>query len=265
MFKKIFSNFKRLTQSVLRLFGLQLIPSDYLLKINESHTSQTQFDLNFFKEVAISQFDEALLALPNSQAQLRQDLLVLCHTNFKENGYFVEFSSCDGRELSNTYLLEKDFKWNGILAEPGRIWHKDLYNHRNCHISEDCVWRESDQDIVFNEVGELSTIEELSNQDLHAQSREVHTKYLVKTISLNDLLSFYNAPSHIDYLSIDTEGSEFEILSNLNFQKYTFSIITVEHNFSKNQKKIFDLLIANGYEQIFMGLSSFDDWYVKTS
>jgi len=158
MFKKIFSNFKRLTQSVLRLFGLQLIPSDYLLKINESHTSQTQFDLNFFKEVAISQFDEALLALPNSQAQLRQDLLVLCHTNFKENGYFVEFGACDGRELSNTYLLEKDFKWNGILAEPGRIWHKDLYNHRNCHISEDCVWRESDQDIVFNEVGELSTI-----------------------------------------------------------------------------------------------------------
>ena len=66
MFKQIFSNFKRLTQSVLRLFGLQLIPSDYLLKINGSHTSQTQFDLNFFKEVAISQFDEALLALPNS-------------------------------------------------------------------------------------------------------------------------------------------------------------------------------------------------------
>jgi hypothetical protein len=187
MLKQIFKALKRLIQSGLRFFGLQLAPSDYFLKIQQSQISQTQYDLNFFKEVVTSKFDAALLALPNSQAQLRQDLLVLCHTNFKENGYFVEFGACDGRELSNTYLLEKDFKWNGILAEPARMWHKDLYHQRNCHISEDCLWRESGQKLVFNEVGELSTIEEFRSQDLHAESRMAHTKYSVKTISLNDL------------------------------------------------------------------------------
>jgi len=52
----------------------------------------------------------------------------------------------------------------------------------------------------------------------------------VKTISLEDLLGKYDAPSVIDYLSIDIEGSEFEILSSFNFEKYKFKIITGENN-----------------------------------
>ena len=45
-------------------------------------------------------------------------------------------------------------------------------------------------------------------------------KYRIKTISLEDLLLKYNAPVVIDYLSMDTEGSEYEILSAFNFDKY---------------------------------------------
>ena len=45
-------------------------------------------------------------------------------------------------------------------------------------------------------------------------------KYKVETISLNDMLELHNAPLIIDYLSIDTEGSEYEILSCLDFELY---------------------------------------------
>lgn len=44
-------------------------------------------------------------------------------------------------------------------------------------------------------------------------------------------------PKIIDYLSIDTEGSEFDILSNFNFKEFKFRIITCEHNFGPNRKK----------------------------
>tara|TARA_B100000780_G_C20781390_1_gene310300 strand:+ start:75 stop:314 length:240 start_codon:yes stop_codon:yes gene_type:complete len=70
------------------------------------------------------------------------------------------------------------------------------------------------------------------------------------------LLIKYNAPRLIDYLSIDTEDSEFEILKNFDFNNYKFRVITCEHNFNKNREKIYKLLTANGYRR------KFEDWYV---
>jgi len=83
-----------------------------------------------------------------------------------------------------------------------------------------------------------------------------------KTISLEDLLGKYDAPSVIDYLSIDTEGSEFEILSSFNFEKYKFRIITCEHNYTENREKIHSLLNEKGYVRKYTEVSKFDDWFV---
>ena len=58
-----------------------------------------------------------------SKAQIFQDIFVLFMTNEKKGGYFVEFGATNGVTLSNTYLLEKSFGWEGILAEPARCWH----------------------------------------------------------------------------------------------------------------------------------------------
>ena len=87
-------------------------------------------------------------------------------------------------------------------------------------------------------------------------------KYKVKTISLLDLLDINNAPKIIDYLSIDTEGSEFEILNAFDFQKYKFNVITCEHNFSPMRDKINKLLINKGYKRKLTTISKNDDWYV---
>ena len=82
---------------------------------------------------------------------------------------------------------------------------------------------------------------------------------------MNDLLSEYNAPFEIDYLSIDTEGSEFEILKNLDFKKYSFKVITVEHNNTVNKTLINKLLEKNGYRKELEALSQFESWYTNTS
>lgn len=77
----------------------------------------------------------------------------------------------------------------------------------------------------------LSTIKNFSNSDV-VYCKSLNT-YDVQTISLDDLLIKYNVPKIIDYLSIDTEGSEFDILNNFNFKNYQFRVITCEHNFTK--------------------------------
>jgi len=199
-----------------------------------------------------------------SKAQLRQDMFVLTELGFKNNGFFVEFGATNGVELSNSHLLEKKFGWKGILAEPGKKWHSDLRSNRCANIEHDCVWKNTGEKLIFNEVadGELSTIDSFSGGDAHRKARMEGTKYEVNTISLNDLLDKYRAPKEIDYLSIDTEGSEFEILNAFDFGKYRFKIITCEHNFTPMRHKIYRLLTKNGYKRKLTHLSSFDDWYV---
>jgi FkbM family methyltransferase len=202
----------------------------------------------------------------SSHAQLKQDLFVLHELNFKRNGFFVEFGATNGLELSNTHLLEKEFNWDGILAEPCKHWHSELRKNRSCNIETDCVWTDSKTILTFNETNykELSTIDKFSNSDGHKKSRKGSKKYNVNSISLTDLLDKYNAPKIIDYLSIDTEGSEYEILSSFDFNKYSFNIITCEHNNTINRSKVFNLLKENGYVRKFVCFSKWDDWYVRS-
>ena len=80
---------------------------------------------------------------------------------------------------------------------------------------------------------------------------------------MNDLLKENNAPTEIDYISIDTEGSEYEILKNFDFQRYSFKVLTVEHNNTINKTLIDELLIKNGYKKLLEDMSQFESWYVK--
>lgn len=121
--------------------------------------------------------------------------------------------------------------------------------------------------VIFNETAnpELSTIDSYAQGDFFSEERKNCKPYTVETLSLNDLLGFYNAPESIDYLSIDTEGSEYEILNSFNFSKYSITIITVEHNFTPKRDDIFKLLVRNGYRRVFETISMFDDWYIRES
>jgi FkbM family methyltransferase len=227
------------------------------------HLEQYQKDISQILELPNKQLMQLIEIKNSSTAQLKQDLFVLLQTNFKKDGFFVEFGATDGLNLSNTYLLEKQYQWTGILAEPLRYFHESLKKNRSCHIETNCIWSTSNSVIDFIESDDpnFSTIKKFKNFDLY--KRHKSQGYQVQTISLNDLLKKYNAPKIIDYLSIDTEGSEFEILNNFNFNEYHFKIITCEHNFNKNREKIHSLLKNNGYERKYIGFSNFDDWYIK--
>jgi len=203
-----------------------------------------------------------------SYAQLYQDMFVLWYNNFKRNGYFVEFGSTDGKTISNTYLLEKEFGWNGIVAEPAKVWHDDLFKNRTCHIDTNCVWHTSNLTVEFDEGSypEWSTTTDHIT-DVSRIHRGHSNVYEVNTIDLNDLLSKYDAPYEIDYISLDTEGSELEILKAFDFSKYKVNFISCEHNDHHesnqwNRKKIYEFLTGKGYERVWAHLSAQDDWYV---
>jgi FkbM family methyltransferase len=205
----------------------------------------------------------------SSQAQLMQDLWVLFETRSKRGGYLVEFGASDGLELSNTYLLESSFGWRGIVAEPQPLFHEPLRKNRNCFVSTLCVAAKSGSIVQFNQARDplYSTISDYSAADHHAKLREDGTLIQVETISLFDLLAKAEAPKTIDYLSIDTEGSEFDILRAFDFDRYDVRLISAEHNYSPQRAKIFELLCANGYHHAISEANrifGFDGWNRET-
>jgi FkbM family methyltransferase len=207
---------------------------------------------------------ESLGIVTKAKSQLGQDVLALAQVGIKQPGFFVEFGATNGLDLSNTYLLEKNFGWKGILCEPAKEWHEELRLTRSCAIDTRCVYSSTGQKIQFSEtsIGELSTISSYMKADANRLIRKKAVSYEVETVTLEDLLSTHDAPSYIDFLSIDTEGSEYEILSAFDFSRYSFGLICVEHNFTNNREKIRELLTANSYSQVLHEYSAFDDWYV---
>jgi FkbM family methyltransferase len=224
------------------------------------------FDFKFLKTQQSSKITQLLPLFRKSKSQLRQDLFVLCETDFKRDGYFVEFGAANGSDLSNTFLLEHHFCWKGILAEPSKYWHSQLYQNRpNSLIETKCIWNQSGVFLEFMETRdpELSTIQIFQQSDTPISKSQKVRSYSVETISLFDLLRKYDAPKHIDYLSLDTEGSEYDILESFNFDEFSFGIISVEHNYKPIREEIFKLLTQNGYLRKHENVSLFDDWYVK--
>jgi len=156
---------------------------------------------------------------------------VLQKLNFKKDGFFLEAGACDGVYLSNTYLLEKDFGWKGICCEPNMEYYEKLKINRNCFTDNRVLYDKDDCDIEFYPHGELGgTFQDFKIESNRLYERVSATPFNTKTISLNSVLKKFDAPKNIDYISLDTEGSELKILSSLNFSHYDVKIFSVEHN-----------------------------------
>lgn len=240
---------------------------DYLKQIAFRFES-LESDFSFIQDLSKENWPRIASLLKESKSQIRQDLFVLSILEFKENGFYVEFGAADGVRFSNTYLLAKRFGWRGILAEPAKSWHRTLLKNREeSTISCLCVWRESGLKIEFSESNtpELSTISSYKSEDFHRESPDGARNYLVETISLTELLGESNAPKQIDYLSIDTEGTELEILEAFDFTQYQISVITCEHNYSDKRDRVRSLLESKGFKRVFESHSQFDDWFVNKS
>jgi FkbM family methyltransferase len=200
-----------------------------------------------------------------SHAQLRQDLWVLHETRRKTSGYFVEFGATDGVNLSNTYLLERDFDWRGILAEPNPVWHADLKRNRRANIDLRCVFHTTGAPARFaaTKYAELGTIVDFAFKDGHAEARREHELIEVETVSLDDLLESHGAPRNIDYISIDTEGSELDILQRFDFARWNVTLFSVEYNATEQAHALDRLMRHHGYERRYPSYSLFDAWYRK--
>lgn len=261
----IFIRVKKLLDGLLQRFGYSVRSLPWLDETQKlAHKGKLLSLIEVTELGKTLSLKEAVELVGKSKSQLGQDILALSRKGLSTPGYFVEFGATNGIDLSNTWILEKHFGWSGILCEPSKEWQKSLLDNRSCSIDLRCVYPGESSLISFDQttLGELSTISSFKNSDGNSVSRRVGARYEVQTASLLNLLRTHGAPTFIDFMSVDTEGSEFEILKDFSFEEYSFGLICVEHNYTKNREKLFELLTSKGYKRVHEKLSGFDDWYV---
>lgn len=191
-------------------------------------------------------------------AELGQDAFVLEMLKEKRCGYFVEFGAMTGKMYSNTYILEKEFDWQGIVSEPNPRFHKELFENRSCIIDNRAVYNKTGAQVNF-----VCREHGYSGLTDSKQKYDGHEIIQVESVTLSDLLSAHDPPDNIDYISIDTEGTELEILQTFDFSKYRVSVWTIEHNYHEDRRLSIQRIMAeNGYVHVKADQSRYDDWFV---
>lgn len=187
----------------------------------------------------------------NFKSQFGQDKILLSLIGEKRNGFFIELGGCDGISLSNSYFFEKELDWNGVIIEPEPYSYGKLKVNRKCFTSNALCSDVSGVEKEFLLAGATSGIISESS-GYYIKKNMNNDKIKIITTTLEKVLNDFNAPKNIDFLSLDVEGHEYEVLKNFPFHKYIIDIICVENNSSidntDNIEKVVNLLENNNYK-----------------
>ena len=155
----------------------------------------------------------------------------------KKSGFFVEIGAFDGIEGSNCLHFEKSMNWDGIAIEPSKIQFEKLSKNRNCKVLNAAI-SSTEKDVEFIEVIEgLTQMSGIDDDNYSAKliiennKKNKFNKNKMKTSTFEKSI----LTKEIDYLSIDIEGAELDVLKSINFQEYIIKVISVENN---NPEKI---------------------------
>jgi FkbM family methyltransferase len=163
-----------------------------------------------------------------SYAQNFEDVMLARVFSNRTDGFYVDVGAGDPVNLSVTKWFY-DLGWSGINIEPNRSFFKKLSADRSRDVNLDCGAGASRKRAQFIEM----PIPELSSFDsrVHASAREQKifgTTRTVCVMPLTEILDQYADERHIDFLKVDVEGWEREVLCGLDLQRYRPIVILVE-------------------------------------
>ena len=166
-----------------------------------------------------------------------------------ENGFFIELGASDGIRFSNTLHLELYHGWRGLLIEPSSIDFAKLKRNRsklNLFVNCACVERNYQSetiDLIYSGfmTTDLNNKLGISSPQEHAQKGRAYInidtyEFSVRAATLTEILIETDSPIQIDFLSLDVEGSELNVLNGLDLNRYFVKFILIE----TREKKIIE-------------------------
>jgi len=184
-----------------------------------------------------------------------------------KNGFFIDIGAHDGITFNNTLYFEKYNNWTGINIEPiKKVFDKLVINRPN-NINLNCAVCNNDGETDFLcNTGYTEMISGIKDNfdmrhfyRLHRENQLMGSTtevIKVKTKKLETILDENNI-KHINYLSIDVEGAEFEVIKSINFNKVFIDVIGFENNYNDVSVPIVEYLENKGFITIHISLDIF--------
>lgn len=175
----------------------------------------------------------------NYKSQFNQDIIMFYKYFYNvTNGFFIEIGAYDGITISNTYLFEKNLNWKGILIEGGSNNCKKLAANSKSRNNSIIICSPicSSNFTFYSDKGTGGRIDKRSDN-----------KNELRCNTLKNITTYYKV-KHIDFFSLDVEGSELEVLKTFDFNvSVSHWLIEWPHLSINTKNEITKILYNNKY------------------
>ena len=187
----------------------------------------------------------------NSQCKQDEYLETNIFKGYK-NGFYVDVGAHDGVSINNTLYFERYNNWTGINIEPiKKVFDKLVINRPN-DINLNCAVCNNDGEAEFvcntgyTEMisGIKSTYDRRHFYRLQTENKKMGSTTEIIKVNTKRLETIFNENNinHINYLSIDVEGAEFEVIKSINFDNVFIDVIDFENNYNDTSIPIIEYL-----------------------
>jgi len=221
-----------------------------MYKINkglvEWHIDPQSFFNEFINKCKTFNIDQNNIKFYSQQDEDKYIIQYLLKENISD-GTFLEVGGCDGILYSNTKTLEDHFNFKGILIEPQKHYYDKLViNRPNCHCYNYAISEEKDENVDFIGNSPMGGIlKTMANSDLNNFVNS--SIYKVKNTSMKNIIND-SCLNYIDFMIIDVEGGELEVLKTIDFNFPIFCIIIEAASNQQEKNTIFgDYLKSKGF------------------
>lgn len=205
--------------------------------------------------------------------QWETDRIIESYFDINAKGNCIEIGAANGIKGSNTLYFEQH-GWNALCVEPNPEHIDSLLRHRKNNLFFACAETEGRLPLTVFKVGERNISTSLTSLDPDERLIESHKNIIndrytveVEVKTLTSVLQIaatdtnFKPQKNIDFISIDTEGTELSVLRGFDFEDYNVKLFVVENNYGDIE--IEDFLKSKGYKKD--RRYKINDFYVRES